>query len=195
MTASTLELQDNRQLKEKAYKWLLWLAIVSIVMFFGAFTSYYIVRKASGNWLEFEMPQMFWVSTAMILISSVTMNTAVTAVKKDNLKQATSFLGITLTLGILFGISQYLGWRSLYANGIYFAGSESNAAGSLMYLLSALHLLHVVAGLIFLAVVLVKSSKGKFGSGNMLGVKLCAIYWHFLDGLWVYLFLFLYFIR
>lgn len=195
MTATTLELQDNRRLKEKTYKWLLWLGIVSIVMFFGAFTSYYIVRKASGNWLEFELPQMFWVSTALILISSVTMNMALTAVKKDHLKPATTFLGITLALGILFGISQYFGWKSLYANGIYFAGSESNAAGSLMYLLSFLHLVHVLAGLIFLLVVLIFASKGKYGSGNVLGVKLCSIYWHFLDGLWVYLFLFFYFIR
>lgn len=174
---------------------MLWLAIVSIVMFFGAFTSYYIVRKAAGNWLEFQLPQMFWVSTAVILISSATMNMALQAAKKDNIKQATMFLAITLGLGVIFGISQYMGWTSLYANKIYFAGTQSNAAGSLMYLLTALHLLHVVAGLIYLTVVLVRSSNGRYGAGNHLGVKLCAIYWHFLDGLWIYLFVFLYFIR
>jgi cytochrome c oxidase subunit III len=192
---STLEIQDNRELREKTSKWMLWLAIVSIIMFFGAFTSYYIVRKAAGNWLQFEMPQMFWISTAVILISSVTMNMAVTAIKNGRIKESANMLLITLGLGLAFGICQYFGWRALYASGIYFAGSESNAAGSLMYLLSALHLLHVLAGIIYLGVITARTSKGKYGPNSFLGIKLCAIYWHFLDGLWVYLFLFLYFVR
>lgn len=187
--------EENREAKEKASKWLLWLAILSIVMFFGAFTSYYIVRKAGGEWLEFQVPQMFWVSTAIILVSSVTMNWALSSAKKDNFKQATTGLMLTLALGLAFGVTQFIGWSFLYENKIFFAGTQSNASGSMFYLLTALHLVHVVAGLIYLLVVMMKSKKGRYTSERMLGIKLCAIYWHFLDALWIYLFLFLYFIR
>jgi cytochrome c oxidase subunit 3 len=196
MSSVSLELPDeNRALKEKTSKWLLWLAIVTIVMFFAAFTSYYIVRRGAGQWLLFELPQMFWVSTAIILISSVTMNWAISSARKNNFSQARNGLLLTFILGIAFGICQYFGWTYLYSQSIVFAGPASNAAGSLLYLITALHLVHVFAGLIFVLVVMTRAGKGAYTSGNMLGIKLCAIYWHFLDALWIYLFLFLLFIR
>lgn len=196
MNTVTLQAPDeNRALRERTAKWLLWLGIVTIVMLFAAFTSYYIVRRAAGHWLAFELPQMFWISTAIILISSVTMNWAIAAARKDDLKKTSTGLLLTFVLGIAFGVVQYFGWTYLYSNNIVFAGSDSNAAGSLLYLITALHLLHVVAGLILLIVMMARTSKGIYSSQNMLGLKLTAIYWHFLDGLWIYLFLFLYFIR
>ena len=153
------------------------------------------MRKEGGAWLQFELPQMFWVSTAIILISSVTMNWAVSSAKKDDFKQVRAGLLLTLLLGIAFGIAQVYGWTYLYSNGIVWAGTKSNASGSLMYLLTFLHLVHLFAGLINIGIVMRKAAKGKYSSQNMLGIKLCATYWHFLDGLWIYLFLFLYFIR
>jgi cytochrome c oxidase subunit 3 len=193
---STVTFQDDNQaIKERTSKWLLWLAIVSIVLFFAAFTSYYIVRKGMGHWLEFQLPQVFWISTAIILISSITMNWAVSSVRKNDRKSSGTALLLTLLLGLAFGASQYMGWTDLYSKNIVFAGSQSNAAGSLLYLLTALHLLHLVAGLIYVAVVRARAVRGVYNPGSMLGIKLCAIYWHFLDALWIYLFLFLLFIR
>lgn len=186
---------DNPEAKARAAKWMLWLSIVSILMFFGAFTSYYIVRKAGGSWLEFELPQMFWISTAIILVSSVTMNWAVSSAKKDDFKNVRTALTATIALGLAFGLTQVFGWSSLYSNGIVVAGTQSNASGSLMYLLTALHLIHLLAGLINIGIVMRKAAKGKYSSQNLLGIKLCATYWHFLDALWIYLFLFLFFIR
>jgi cytochrome c oxidase subunit 3 len=123
------------------------------------------------------------------------MHWAVISVRKNNLKQLTQAVGVTLALGILFGISQVYGWGELLESGIYFAGKSANPSGSFIYALSGLHLAHIVSGIIALLVVLTKSLKQKYTSASSAGVRLCATYWHFLDGLWIYLFIFLVFMQ
>jgi cytochrome c oxidase subunit 3 len=115
--------------------------------------------------------------------------------KKNNNKGIVVGLLATFFLGLLFSYLQYSGWGELYSKQIIFGGKSSNAAGSFLYLITFLHLVHLFAGLIVLLITLKNSVKGKYNAQNTLGLELCSIYWHFLDILWVYLFLFLYFIR
>jgi len=181
--------------QRKAAKPLLYIAMVSIVMLFAALTSAYIVRADNGNWLVFRLPDIAFISTAIIVTSSLTMFMAQQAIKKDNYRLTSIALFLTLALGVAFFFSQWEGWRLLTSQGIYFVGKYSNASGSFLYLIALVHLAHMLGGLVALSVSLVKSLRKKYSSTNTLGIELTAIYWHFLDLLWVYLFLFLYFYR
>jgi cytochrome c oxidase subunit III len=174
-------------------KFMLWLAIVSIMMMFAGWTSGYLVRKAEGRWHEFEIPQIFWYSTAILLISSVSMIFAVQAAKKDNFNTLKTAISITFVFGIAFLVMQVLGFSDLIQNKLFFAGSD--VASSWLYALVGLHAAHVISGLVVLLISLISSFKFKKESKNLLRIQLCATYWHFLDLLWLYLFLFLYFNR
>ncbi len=181
--------------ERKAAKPLLYIGIVSIVMLFAGLTSAYVVRADNGNWLVFKLPDIILISTALIISSSLTMFVAQRAIKKNNLKLTALSLFITLALGIGFFCTQFAGWKELTAQGIYFMGKQSNASGSFLYLIALVHLFHMIGGLIALTVSLTKTLLKKYSSSNYQGIELTAIYWHFLDILWVYLFLFLYFYR
>lgn len=171
---------------------LLWLGIISIIMLFGGLTSAYIVRQAEGNWVHFELPKMFYVSTGILLLSSAAMQWAVMSVKGNRLGNLKLALLITLGLGLGFVFFQFLAWTALVEQKIFFIG---NPSGSFLYVISGLHVVHVGAGLLALVVVTAKSIMEKYRSTNYAGVTLCATYWHFLDVLWIYLFVFLSVIR
>jgi cytochrome c oxidase subunit 3 len=195
MTAmtQTSETPAEQLNKEKASRMLMWLGIASMVIFFGGLTSAYIVRMNGGNWKDIRLPAEFYVSTALILFSSVTMNAALSAARKGG--SATRFLLLTLLLGIGFALFQFLGWRSLNHAGIYFTGKQSIASGQYLYVLTWAHLMHLVGGLLSLLFVTLKSARGGYTATSSNGIHVASIFWHFLDGLWVYLFLFLLFIR
>lgn len=169
-------------------KFALWLFMVSSSMLFAAWTSAYIVRQGNGNWMIFDLPELFWINTAVILLSSVSMHWAFAAAKRDNIKAVQTGLAITLTLGVIFLVGQYFAWGQLVSNKVYFVG---NPSGSFVYVLSGVHGLHIVSGLIFLLIVLVAAFRYKVHSKNRLTLEMCTTYWHFLDGLWLYLFVFL----
>ena len=169
-------------------KFALWLFIVTVIMIFAALTSAYIVRQADGNWVIFELPGLFLVTTAIILVSSGTMHWAYLSVKKDNLEAAKLAIAITTVLGIGFLVGQYLAWGELVKNNVHLVG---NPSGSFVYVISGLHGLHIIGGVIFLIVVLVSIFQLKVHSKNLLRIEMCATYWHFLGGLWLYLFVFL----
>ena len=187
--------EEIRLAKRKAAKPLLWIGIVSIVMLFAGLTSAYVVRAQNGNWQVFELPPILIISTAIIVTSSLTMLLAQKAIKKDNNKLTSIWLFLTLVLGISFFYTQAQGWKELSQQGIYFAGKYSNASGSFLIIIAFLHLAHMMGGIIALFVSLTKSLLKKYSASDSLGIELTAIYWHFLDILWVYLFLFLYFYR
>ncbi len=174
--------------KIPTFKILLWLAMVSMVMMFAGLTSGYIVRQAESNWQLFELPAIFYVSTALILLSSISMQWAFVAIKKDNLPQLRIGLMVTLGLGLGFAFTQFMSWSHLIDAGIFFTG---NPSGSFLYVLTGLHLAHLAGGILYLMVVTARSIQGKYHSGYYLPVELCTIFWHFLDGLWIYLFIFL----
>lgn len=181
--------------QQKASKPLLWVGIVSIVMLFAGLTSAYVVRADNGNWLIFNMPDIFFVSTAVIIASSITLFIGLQMAKKNNNKGVVFSVLTTFILGIIFTYCQFAGWNELTAKGVVFAGKYANASGSFLYVLTGLHLAHLFGGLISLLVTLINSLRRKYNAENTLGLELCSIYWHFLDILWVYLFLFLYYIR
>lgn len=181
--------------RQKAAKPMLYIGIISMVMLFAGLTSAYVVRADNGNWLVFQLPAIAMVSTAIIITSSITMFIAQRAIKNDNYQLTTIGIGLTFLLGIAFFYTQLEAWKQLTAQGIYFFGKYANASGSFLYLIALVHLAHMIGGLISLLVTLVKSLRRKYSSTEHLGIELTAIYWHFLDILWVYLFLFLYFFR
>ena len=187
--------QEKRINTSKAAIPLLWVSIVAMVMIFGSLTSGYIVSRGKSNWLHFELPQLFYVSTAVILMSSVTMNWTLSAARKNNLKNIKIGSLLTLLLGLAFVACQFKAWGYLVDQKIFFAGQTSSGSGSYLYVLTGLHLAHLAFGLIALLVVWVKSLLHRYNSENLLGIRLCAIFWHFLDVLWIFLFLFLLFVR
>ena len=181
--------------REKAVKLLLWLGQVSIGMLFAGLTSGYIVRRETGNWLKFELPPQFWASTAIILVSSITMNWAMQSIKKGNTKTLTQAILATFLLGLAFIFCQFLAWGALVKANIVVMGAQSYASGSYLYIISGLHIAHILGGLLALLIVFFKARAQKYSAQNYNGVKLCATYWHFLDGLWIYLFIFLLIMR
>lgn len=186
--------EEKKVTREKVAKPMLWLGMVSMIMLFAGLSSAYVVSRSSTKWLKFELPQLFYISTAIIILSSVTMNSTLMAAKKDDTKGTKRFALLTLLLGAAFIISQFKAWGFLVSQGIYFS-DKTNSSGSYLYALTFLHMLHLVAGIIAVFVVWVQASRQKYSSGNLLGIQLCSIFWHFLDALWVYLFLFLLFLR
>jgi cytochrome c oxidase subunit 3 len=183
-----LAANETRSVNPKIFT--MWLFIVSIIMLFAAFTSAYLVRKAEGNWVEFELPNLFYYSTAVLLGSSASMHFAYLAAKKDQFNALRISISITFVLGLIFLIMQFYGWSDLVEKNVYFVG---NPSGSFVYVFSGLHGLHLISGLIVLLVALVAAFRMKIESRALTQIKICATYWHFLDALWVYLFIFLVF--
>jgi cytochrome c oxidase subunit 3 len=187
--------EEAQQIKIRTAKPMLWVGIVSIVMLFAGMTSAYIVRQSEGNWLYFDLPSTFYVSTVAIVLSSLTMAGAQLAIRKDKQALTTMMLGATFVLGVVFALLQFKAWGELVDSGIFFAGRESNPAGSFLYALSGLHLTHLAGGLLSLIFTGVKSALRKYSAADHIGIGVAATYWHFLDILWIYLLLFLVFIR
>lgn len=172
-------------------KFALWLFIVSIVMLFAALTSAYIVKQADGNWLSFKLPGIFAINTIVIALSSVTMHLAYMAAKKDLLERIKWMLVTTIILGMIFLVGQYVSWSELVKSNVYFVSNY--ASGSFIYVFTGLHGLHLVSGIIFLLITLVSSLKLRIHAKNLVQIEMCMTYWHFLGGLWLYLYLFLLF--
>jgi cytochrome c oxidase subunit III len=169
-------------------KFAMWLFIGSVVMLFASLTSAYIVRQAEGNWLYFELPSILTLSTVVILISSITMQWAYWSAKKDKLEMVKVLVTVTSLLGIVFLILQFEGWKALVGNQVYLVG---NPSGSFLYIITGLHGLHLVSAIVFLLIVLVATYRYRVHSKNLTQIEMCTTYWHFLGGLWLYLFVFL----
>lgn len=181
--------------KRKTRKPLLFISMISIVMLFIGFTSGYIVRQAEGNWLEFDLPDAFYLSTAVIILSSLTIHKSLQAAKSNQFDLVKRFLAITLILGLSFAFLQFEGWKQMTEMGVFFTGENSNAAGSFVYVITLVHLIHLLGGLISIVVMYFRAKKQLYTPENTLGLELGVIFWHFLDGLWIYLFLFFLFTR
>lgn len=169
-------------------KFALWLFIVTVVMIFAAFTSAHIVRQADGDWLIYDIPPMLWITSGIILTSSAFMQWAYFAAKRDKLEQVKLALSITTILGLAFLYGQFQAWGQLVDAGVFFVG---NPAGSFMYVFTGIHAAHLISGVIYLLYMLISSFRYKVHAKNMLNMDMCTTYWHFLGGLWIYLFIFL----
>lgn len=174
------------------WKFMLWLFIITIIMLFASQTSAYLVRRAEGNWVEFNIPQIFWYSTVVLLISSISMHFSLQAAKKNNQQMLKLAVAITFVFGIAFLCMQYFGWQDLQQQGIFLKG---NPSGSFFYVFTGLHMAHLLIGLGILVATFIMTFRMKIDSKNTLLVEICATAWHFLDLLWVYLFVFLLYFR
>lgn len=194
MEKSAVSKYYNTTNKIHPLKFAMWTGMASITMMFGAFTSAYVVRQAAGNWLEFSLPNIFFVSTLVLLVSSLTLHISLKNFKAGKEQAYRGFYMISFVLGIAFVVLQYQGWGSLFSMGIDLKG---NPAGSFLYMITGVHALHVIGGLAALTVGIINSFALKFKvtEKRIINFELTLHYWHFVDLLWVYLLIFLYLSR
>ncbi len=180
----------------RAKKNMLWFGMISLTMSFAGLTSAYVVSKSRPDWLtDFQIPPAFYMSLAVIILSSATFYLAKKSVASNQNRLGLLLLIGTFVLGIAFVILQFMGFSQIVANGYYFTGSQSSITTSFIYLVVLLHVAHIFVALITLIVVIYNQYKLKYQNGKTLGIELAATFWHFVDVVWVYLFLFLYFVR
>jgi cytochrome c oxidase subunit 3 len=188
--------EEQKSRTARSYKLILLFAMVSMTMMFAGLTSAFVVSKSRADWLkDFQLPIAFYYSTAAIIGCSVAFHLAKKAIQKNNQIKTTIFLLTTLVLGILFVILQFVGFGQIVDNGYYFTGSGSSITTTFLYVVTVVHLIHLAGGVISLLIIIYNHFKQKYNSSQTLGIELGAMYWHFLDLLWVYLFLFLYFFK
>ncbi len=182
---------DQDRINLRARKFLMWLFIISSFMLFAGLTSGFIVYTAGSveRGLKILLPQAFMYSTAVIIISSVTMHLAYLSGKRLQFNKQKLYLTLTILLGILFFIIQLSTWRWFIAHGVYFV--NYNASQSFLYIFTGAHLLHVFAGLIMLIYALLGLRKNIPQVRNLFRLEVTSIFWHFIDILWIYLYVFL----
>jgi cytochrome c oxidase subunit 3 len=173
-----------------ALRFALWIGMVTIGMMFAALTSAYLVRKPAGNWYEFKLPFQFFISTVLIIASSITIEWAYKSFKKKNEVGYRWGIFLSFCLGIGFLCSQIIAWKILTSKGITI---DLTVSGSFLYALTGIHAAHVLGGIAVLTASLIISWMTKFEVSNMRILKLDLVrqYWHFVDILWIYLLLFL----
>ena len=181
--------------KKKSAKPMLWVSMISMVMFFAGLTSAYVISMRRDDWVRFDLPQAFYISTFLIVLSSILLMLSQKFLKDNNRQLSLWFLVITLILGLGFIWQQYVGFNQLKSSGLFFTGPESTVSTSFIIGITFMHVLHMLAGALVLFVVIYNHFKYKYTPDNMLGFELGAIFWHFVDVLWIYLFFFFYFIR
>jgi len=175
------------------YRIGMWLALAAILMMFAALSSAYVFRstRTQQNWQAFAVPLMLWVSTALILVSSATFEVARRALHRGEREAYRLWLIVSLALGFGFLVSQLLAWRGLVGQGIYLA---TNPHSSFFYVLTGLHAIHLIGGIFGMSYLMLRAGRGmKAGISNKAArqrasVDAIGLYWHFMDGLWVYLF-------
>lgn len=190
--ATTVD-QELKAARKKAAKPMLWISLISMTMMFAGLVSAYVISSNREDWVTFDLPSSLITSTILIIISSITVQLAVFFGKKENNGITTLLLAITLALGIGFVFTQFQGFVELKKMGIFFTGQNSLISASMLMVIVILHLLHIFVAIIVLAIMLIKQLLGKYKNGNTLGLELGSIFWHFLDLLWIALFLFFYF--
>jgi cytochrome c oxidase subunit 3 len=169
-------------------KFAMWLFIITVVMIFISLTSAYVVKKGAGDWQYFVMPDTFQFTTLVILLSSVSMHFAYLSARKNHITNIRVGVVITAFLAVGFIIGQVQAWSELVDQGAYFVG---NPAGSFIYVFTGLHVAHLVGGVIFLLIVLISAFRYQVHSKRLARIEMCTTYWHFLGGLWMYLYIFL----
>jgi cytochrome c oxidase subunit 3 len=195
--ASTVN--ENRLTKRREpFNFMLWLAIAGSVLVFTVLLAIYVLRKSTGvYWTDVPLPQLFWVSTMAIVVSSLTLHLANHCFRTDRYPQFRMYMGATRTLGVLFVILQFWGWKQLIERGV---STVNNPSVGFIYLLSGLHIVHILIGIAALTWAVFQSFKNSsyvdsfvfsVNPPNQLKIKLLTIYWHFVDVLWLYLFGFL----
>ena len=187
---NNLDTGESRHNKIHSLKLLLWFALGSITMMFTALLSAYIYKQSSGHWVYIDLPISFLFNTLIIVISSFTIHWAYKLTRSDQLNRAKQFLIVTFFLGIVFLTGQYFSWLEMVDQDVFLIDPRS-VSGSFVYILSGLHALHILGGLVALFIMLVRSIRKQLNMSNILGLELTLTYWHFLSFLWLYIYVFL----
>jgi cytochrome c oxidase subunit 3 len=185
--ANVMSVQRN---KIHPHKFTLWVGIGSIIMMFAGLTSAYIVKRSQANWTMLEIPNIFWVSTITILLSSLTMYLSVKAFRERNMNRYRSMLSLTAILGLAFLVMQVVGFLQYRSMDIRLIGAGSNASYSFLLAIASLHAVHVFGGVVALVIIARKALSSRKRSYSSVPVEVIATYWHFVDILWIYLILF-----
>ena len=166
-----------------------WLLVGAIIILFAAFTSTFLVRRAEADWRVGPLPPVLWVNTAILLASSAAMELARAGGRRGRLDAVRQGLAATAVLGTAFLAGQVIAWRQLVATGV---GLASSAHSAFFYLLTGTHGLHLVGGIAGLGYALwrVRRAASAASAGGIVGPV--ALYWHFVDGLWLYVFFILF---
>jgi cytochrome c oxidase subunit 3 len=190
MGANEIKLEEQQK-QFKAKKFNLWLGMIGMFMMFAALSSGFIVYTASGvdKGIKTILPQTFIYSTIVILVSSLTLHFAFKAAKAGELAKQKLLLVVTIVLGIVFFILQVQSWGVLTEQGVYFI--NNNASQSFIYIFTGLHLAHIIAGIIVLISAFFSAKPPVATEKNVFRMDLAAIFWHFLDLLWIYIYVFL----
>lgn len=177
---------NGERRRRRAYRTGIWIALAPMLMLFAAFGSSYIVRRGlSDDWRPLRLPAVLWLNTALLLLSSVTLERARTRLKQPFALGFTRWWAVTTALGVAFVVGQLLAWWQLNRLGVYLA---SNPSSSFFYLLTAAHGVHLLGGLAALGYVTLRAAREVIGPGSRTAVDVTAVYWHFLGLLWVLIF-------
>lgn len=173
---------DTRQLG-------LWAFLATVTMLFAGFTSAILVRRASTDWQPIPLPGLLWMNTAVLLLSSFTIERARALLGKERGREARAWLSITAALGLLFLFGQFGVWRHLVSLGVYLPSSPHS---SFFYILTGAHAVHLLGGVLAMLYLLARVLLSASAPVRSSVINLCATYWHFVDGLWIYLFVVLF---
>jgi cytochrome c oxidase subunit III len=183
--------------RREPIQFLLWLGITGSVLVFTVLVAIYMLRKTTPNWVNVPLPSLFLISTAVIVVSSFTLHFANKSFRNDQFLRYRVLMGSTLGLGVLFIVLQLLGWQQLISGGV---SMSNNPSAGFIYVISGLHILHILGGVVALSWAVVESLKNytyidafvySVNPPNQLKIKLISLYWHFVDVLWLILFAFL----
>lgn len=167
-------------------KFAMWIAIGSIIMMFGGLTSGYIVRKSQGNWETFKLPGEFYISTAVILVSSATLMLALRSFKQRKMILHRNLVTLTFILGVAFTVLQYFGFKELFASMKW----ANNVAFQYLIVIVLVHALHIIGGVVALLILWLQTYSRKVKTYSTTALEIVSTYWHFVDILWLYLFIF-----
>jgi len=183
---ANIKVNEQRK-KIHPHKFTLWVALGSIVMMFAGLTSAYIVKRDAPGWTTFSIPRAFWYSTGVMLLSSVTVQMALKAFKEREMMRYRNLITLTAFLGVAFVALQWIGFKSIWNGGVTLKGS---GGGQFLYIIAGLHALHVLGGIVALIILFIKAFASKVRRYNSIPIELMSTYWHFVDLLWIYLFIF-----
>lgn len=186
MIEANIKVNEQRK-KIHPHKFTLWVALGSIVMMFAGLTSAYIVKRDAPGWTTFSIPRAFWYSTGVMLLSSVTVQMALKAFKEREMMRYRNLITLTAFLGVAFVALQWIGFKSIWNSGVTLKGS---GGGQFLYIIAGLHALHVLGGIVALIILFIKAFASKVRRYNSIPIELMSTYWHFVDLLWIYLFIF-----
>jgi len=181
---------DGRGADRRASFTGLFVLLAASTMVFAALTSAFVVRRRlSDDWASMPKPQILWLNTAVLLASSVVLDLSRRALKAGNRSRFNLWWTAGTALGILFLVGQAIAWSQLKSAGVFIA---SNPSSSFFYVLTASHAFHLLGGVLALAYVDVQALRLRLGPAKRTAIDVTAIFWHFLDGLWVYLMILFY---